>query len=317
MNYVDLILLLVVLIALWSGWNKGFIAGTFDLLSWIGSILVAFWTYKPFADFIDDYIPTLGSWATPISFIIILIISRLILTGLFYRFIPISRETHQNRANRALGLIPGAVNGVINAAIVAALLLAIPFSNDLSAVTRESRSAQMLAPKVEWLEDKLFPVFHDAMKKSINNMVVDPESKKTVNLKFTTTNVETREDLEGKMIFLVNEERKKQGLNALTFDKELTKVARLPSQDMFAKGYFSHYSPVGSTVADRLKTGGVKYLVAGENLALAQTLYIAHNGLMESPGHKANILHPKYGRIGIGVLDGGRYGLMITQVFKN
>jgi uncharacterized membrane protein required for colicin V production len=183
MNYVDLILLLVVLIALWSGWNKGFIAGTFDLLSWIGSILVAFWTYKPFAAFIDDYIPTLGSWATPISFIIILIISRLILTGLFYRFIPISRETHQNRANRALGLIPGAVNGVINAAIVAALLLAIPFSNDLSAVTRESRSAQMLAPKVEWLEDKLSPVFHDAMKKSINNMVVDPESKKTVNLK--------------------------------------------------------------------------------------------------------------------------------------
>jgi uncharacterized protein YkwD len=317
MNYVDLIIVLVVLIALWSGWNKGFIAGTFDLLSWIGSILAAFLMYKPFAALIDDYFPSLGSWAAPISFIIILIISRLILTGLFYRFIPVSRETHQNQANRALGLIPGAVNGVINAAIVAALLLAIPFSNDLSAETRESKSAQMLTPKVEWLEDKLSPVFHDAMKKSINNMVVDPESKKTVNLKFTTTNVKTREDLEGKMIILVNEERKKQGLNALTFDPELTKVARLHSQDMFAKGYFSHYSPEGSTVADRLKTGGVKYLVAGENLALAQTLSIAHNGLMESPGHKANILHLKYGRIGIGVLDGGRYGLMITQVFKN
>ena len=317
MNYVDLIILMVVMLALWSGWKRGFIIGAIDLVSWIGSIITAFWTYKPLAAFVDDYIPSLGSWTAPVSFIVMLLISRLLLTALFYRLIPVSSEAHQNSANRALGFIPGAVNGIINAAIVAALLLAIPFSNDLSAETRGSRAAQLLAPKVEWLEDKLSPVFHDAMKKSINNMVVDPESKKTVNLNFATTKVKTREDLESKMIVLVNEERKKQGLNALTFDPQLTKVARLHSQDMFAKGYFSHYSPEGSSVADRLKRDGVKYLVAGENLALAQTLTIAHNGLMESPGHRANILQPKYGRIGIGVIDGGRFGLMITQVFKN
>jgi len=316
MNYVDLIILAVIVFALWSGWNKGFVAGTFDLISWVGSIIIAFLTYKPFASFIDRYM-SLGAWTMPLAFLLIMIFARIILSSLFYRIVPSTREIHQNHANKGLGLIPGFINGLINAAIITALLLAIPISNDLSATTRESQSAQLLAPKVEWLEDKLSPVFDEAMKRSINNMVVDPESKKTVHLNFKVNNAKPREDLEEKMIKLVNEEREKQGFKPLVADPELTKVARLHSQDMFAKGYFSHYSLEGTTMADRLKSAGVRYLMAGENLALAQTLPIAHNGLMESPGHRANILQPKYGRIGIGVLDGGRYGLMITQVFKN
>jgi uncharacterized protein YkwD len=57
--------------------------------------------------------------------------------------------------------------------------------------------------------------------------------------------------------------------------------------------------------------------VAGENLAMAQSLNIAHDGLMKSPGHRANILRLHFGRVGIGVLDGGRDGLMVTQNFRN
>jgi uncharacterized protein YkwD len=58
-------------------------------------------------------------------------------------------------------------------------------------------------------------------------------------------------------------------------------------------------------------------LNAGENLALAPTLTIAHEGLMNSPGHRANILQKKFGRVGIGVMEGGFHRLMITQNFRN
>ena len=68
---------------------------------------------------------------------------------------------------------------------------------------------------------------------------------------------------------------------------------------------------------DRMRKEGVRFVTAGENLALAQTLIMAHKGLMNSPGHRANILHKSFGRLGIGVLDGGIYGLMITQNFRN
>jgi uncharacterized protein YkwD len=94
-------------------------------------------------------------------------------------------------------------------------------------------------------------------------------------------------------------------------------VARAHSHDMFAKGYFSHISKEGTTPAERARKAGVRFITAGENLALAQTLRTAHDGLMNSPGHRANILRPSFGRVGIGVLDGGRHGLMITQNFRN
>jgi uncharacterized protein YkwD len=86
---------------------------------------------------------------------------------------------------------------------------------------------------------------------------------------------------------------------------------------MFAKGYFSHVNLEGESPSDRITKAKVRFLTAGENLAYAHTLTIAHNGLMNSPGHRANILHKDYGRVGIGILDGGIYGLMVTQNFRN
>ena len=317
MNYIDVLLWLVILLAIWGGWQKGFILGSIDLASWIGSVCVAFLAYQPVASFIASHIKAMGVWTAPIAFIFILIVTRILLASLLFRLFPSRRDVHQHTTNRVLGLLPGLISGIINAAIIAALLLAFPISNDISATTRNSGTANILAGKIEWLDDKLAPVFDGAVKKSINNLVVHPESDQTVHLNFKVSNATLREDLEVKMIELVNEERAKQGLPPLKADPELVQVGRAHSKDMFERGYFSHYSLEGKTVSDRLRGAGVRFLVAGENLALAQTLTIAHNGLMQSPGHRANILQPRYGRVGIGVLDGGIYGLMITQVFKN
>jgi uncharacterized protein YkwD len=66
-----------------------------------------------------------------------------------------------------------------------------------------------------------------------------------------------------------------------------------------------------------MRAANVEFLTAGENLALAHSLSIAHNGLMNSPGHRANILNPSFGRLGIGILDGGFHGLIVSQEFRN
>jgi uncharacterized protein YkwD len=66
-----------------------------------------------------------------------------------------------------------------------------------------------------------------------------------------------------------------------------------------------------------MKEAKIKFKSAGENLALAQTLQIAHTNLMNSPGHRANIMNPAFGRVGIGIQDGGFYGLMISQEFRD
>ncbi len=86
---------------------------------------------------------------------------------------------------------------------------------------------------------------------------------------------------------------------------------------MFSRGYFAHNTPEGKNPFDRMRAAGVKFSAAGENLALAQTLEIAHTNLMNSPGHRANILQPSFGRLGVGILDGGFFGLMVSQEFRD
>jgi uncharacterized protein YkwD len=318
MNLVDVILILIILLSVWSGYRRGFILGALDLLFLAISILFAFWAYPYVAVFFDRYITSLGVWTLPVSFIISFLFVRILLSAFARRFIQKIPETsHRHVLNRTLGFVPGLVNGVINAAIVSALLLGLPIFDGLTAKTRDSYIANELTPHVEYAEEKFAPVFDQAINHTINKLSVDPNSNKTIKLNFSVTDATVREDLEAQMLELVNEERLKEGLNSLKPDPEMREVARLHSRDMFARSYFSHYSPEGKTLADRAREKKVRYLVAGENLALAQTLRIAHRGLMNSPGHRANILHKSYGRVGIGILEGGRHGIMVTQNFRN
>jgi uncharacterized protein YkwD len=216
-----------------------------------------------------------------------------------------------------MGVIPGLVNGVLWATVIAAVLLSIPFSDGLSNQTKDSVLAGKMADKIEWLDDKFSPVFDEAVNKTMNKLTIAPSSEKSIKLPFTADSPEVREDLEAKMLVLVNEERQKVGLRPLAADPEMQVVARAHSKDMFARGYFSHLSPEGKSPFDRMKSYKVRFIAAGENLALGQTLAICHRGLMNSPGHRANILNTAFGRVGIGILDGGIRGLMITQNFRN
>jgi uncharacterized protein YkwD len=176
--------------------------------------------------------------------------------------------------------------------------------------------ANVLSNTMAWAENKLSPVFTEALKRAMYNTKT-VVSEEAVKLPFTISVYKARPDLEAQMLILVNKERLKNGLKAVKADPAIAAVARKHSADMFKRGYFSHYTPEGKNPFDRMKAGDISFFTAGENLALAQTLSIAHTGLMNSPGHRANILNPSFGRLGIGILDGGIYGLMITQNFRN
>jgi uncharacterized protein YkwD len=123
--------------------------------------------------------------------------------------------------------------------------------------------------------------------------------------------------LERAMLAMLNEERGKRGLQALAADGELTRVARAHSLDMMLRHYFSHNSPDGDNPFDRLNAAGIRFRTAGENLAFAPAVDQAHTMLMNSKGHRENILRAGFGRVGIGIIDGGSHGLMISQEFRD
>jgi uncharacterized protein YkwD len=317
MNWVDLLLGVILLLAIIGGLRRGFILGSLDLLSWLGSLVLGYTFYPYMARFLDKF-TTMGVWLLPVAFLLTVIIIRLLI-GLVTKYIVRSIPDHTNDSgvNRFLGVIPGAINGVIYIIIISALLLALPLRDNITEETRESRFAGPLAMRAEWVNRKLAPVFDQAVRQTMNSLTVNPKSHGKVDLSFKYDKAVVRPFLETQMLQLVNEERAKAGLKPLRADPELARVARNHSQDMFRRGYFAHENPDGQDPFDRMRAANVKFRAAGENLALAQTLEIAHTNLMNSPGHRANILNPSFGRLGIGVLDGGYYGLMISQEFRD
>lgn len=120
---------------------------------------------------------------------------------------------------------------------------------------------------------------------------------------------------EREMVELVNRERQQAGLQPLKVDSRLVHLARQKSQDMVDKGYFGHNSPTYGSPFEMMKNAGVLYRYAGENIAGAGTVTRAHAGLMNSTGHRANILNPNFTHVGIGVVSGSPYGKIFTQMF--
>jgi uncharacterized protein YkwD len=136
-------------------------------------------------------------------------------------------------------------------------------------------------------------------------------------LRFKTKTVSLDKESEKQMFALINKERRSRGIYELVFSEELAEVGRRHCKDMFAKGYFSHYSPEGASPFDRMQHINLNFNYAGENLALAPNVNLAMKGLMQSIGHRDNILSGNFKKVGIGVIDGGIYGEMFCQEFSD
>ncbi len=318
-NLIDLLLAVIVLLGVLNGWRKGFVWGVLDLLVLAASLLAAFVCHGWLAGQLERYTALSATWSLPVAFLAVWAVAQLILGTLASALAAtLPAAGHAHIINRLLGLAPGLVQGGVNAVIVALILLAFPGPPGLIAAARESVAASYLARPAQRLVDMLAPVFQGAVSQTLAPTTpASPSARQSVKLGYTVANAPAQPALEQQMLELVNQERAKEGLAPLRADPELTEVARAHSRDMLARGYFSHGSPEGKDAFGRMRDARVSYLAAGENLAHAPTLAQAHQGLMNSPGHRANILRPAFGRVGIGIVDAGRHGLMATQNFRN
>ena len=317
-NFIDVLLVLLIALSMLYGWQRGFLLGLLDLVRWIGSLLLGLRFYQVVAGWLKTFFGLADAWAMPVGFLLTAAVAGVLIHLLGYALLRrLPQGMHHRRTNRLLGLGPGLISGVIFAAILAPILLSMPLPDGLSTPARESQVANRLASVTERVETALRPIFDEAIRQTLTMRTVQPGSDETVELPFSVTNPKPRPDLEAQMLEMVNRERVSAGLNPLEADEELVPVARAHSVDMFARRYFSHYTPEGRSPFDRISQARVSFTIAGENLALAPTLTMAHNGLMNSPGHRANILRPQFGRLGIGIMDGGIRGLMVTQNFRN
>lgn len=119
---------------------------------------------------------------------------------------------------------------------------------------------------------------------------------------------------ESQLLNLVNQERTKNGLTQLKLDNNLTRVARIKAQDMIDNNYFSHNSPTYGSPFDMMDEFNISYQYAGENIAQNTGVKKAHTALMNSSGHRKNILNPNFTHLGIGIKKAER-GYIYVEMF--
>ena len=207
--------------------------------------------------------------------------------------------------------------GLIFIAITLVMIATFPIQPSIKRNVLDSKLGSQILKYTYSLEQPVKNVFGGVANDSLTFLTIKPKTTERINLGFQTTESTTDQEAERMMVDLTNEERVKNSLPKLALDENLRSIARGYSADMLRRGYFSHYSPEGKSVGDRLLEGRIDFRVAGENLAYAPSVESAFKGLMNSAGHKANILSTDYNKIGIGIMGAGVYGKMFTQVFTD
>lgn len=114
---------------------------------------------------------------------------------------------------------------------------------------------------------------------------------------------------------LLNADRIANDLSALPLDAELSRIARIKSQDMYRNNYFAHESPTYGTVRDMLRHFSYSFTAAGENIAHHATVEKSQAAFMSSDGHRRNILSTAWTKVGIGIARDAQGFIYLTQIF--
>lgn len=316
LNWIDYLLLITLLFYAYEGYSSGFVAAFLDLINFIVSFLVGLRFYGFFGSFLVNIFAMPQGFSDAIGFFVATFLTEIIIGILirkYFNFKPLAF----NRLNGWLGIIPGILSGAVLISFILMLVIAFPVPAPVKSSISSSKVSSFLLSKAQGLEKDLNLVFGQAISETINFLTIEPKSNEIVSLNFKIKYFLPDPASERHMFELINKERSKEGISEIVFDDELLHVARNHCKDMFEKGYFSHYTPEGLSPFDRMDQSGIVYNTAGENLALSPNTDIAMQGLMNSPGHKANILSTDFGKVGVGVIDGGIYGEMFCQEFTD
>ena len=315
-NWVDLVIILIVVFFLVEGFRHGFWVVLANFLAFLISLLVSLRYYQFTADLLRVNFTLSHSVSNALGFLATAVLIELFLGYVFGHFIVrIPSKYWKGWGYKLLAFLPATGEALVLISFLLLLILGLPISPRLKTETSNSKLGNLIVQQVAGLESRTREIFGGVVEDSLTHLTIKPGSRERVLLTTEAQELKMDEPAEREMLELINEERRKAGRKELVWDETLVPVARAHAADMWQNQYFGHISLDDKDIGDRLDEAGVDYLVAGENLALAPTVSTAHTGLMNSEGHRENILEEDFQKAVVGVIDGGIPGKMFVQIF--
>ncbi|HEY4695149.1 MAG TPA: CvpA family protein [Candidatus Nanoarchaeia archaeon] len=324
-NFVDLAILFLIIYLIWQGLRTGLVGGILNVITTVTSFILATGYYSQAGGFLSDKFNLNENLGLVAGFFLIIIFGEIVLSLMFtYLHRRIAGLYKKSKLvatfDKYLGIIPSVLVGLFLVSLLMLLILTLPVKPWLREPIQNSWWGQNVVVKgtnfVPTIEEWLGKVPY----KNLVYIVTpaSPNSKDIQELNIpSTVQIKPDPESEKEMLDLVNKERIRVGLQPVLFNNPLRDVGRAHCEDMFRRSYFSHYTPEGKDPFQRMDEAKIDYVSAGENLAYAPSVSIAHEGLMNSPGHRENILRESFGKLGAGVIDAGVNGKMFCQEFTN
>ncbi len=316
MILIDVLIVAILAVYGYFGYRRGFVAGFGDLLTFALGLALSFVLYKLLGGLIAGLFKIPRGLADLAGFMVVWTALEFGLSFVWKRGQrKIPQSVTAQPANRVAGVFPSLLKGTILIVMILLIVAVAPIPTAAKDPFTNSTLGKAFLGVGTMFQQQFNNVFGQALRDTLAFRTIKTGSNESTQLGFTEANPKPCPVDERRMLEMVNQERRKVGLASLENDDGLRDVGRAHSEDMLKRGYFSHNTPEGVDPFERMERADIVYPVAGENLAYAPTVEIAMTGLMNSPGHKANILKPEFRLLGVGCMDAGVRGKMFSQEF--
>ncbi|NND83929.1 MAG: hypothetical protein HKN46_02150 [Acidimicrobiia bacterium] len=304
------------------GWLRGFVRAVMDLVGLVGGIYLGVRFSEPAGQFFASW-TGLGAGASRVLGGMTILFGFGLAAALAASALgKVMRLPGLNLANRIGGSALSFAWAWLFATIIVSVAVLMPLPEEWDVLFEESSLVASLTDEAQPVQVAIRALTDDDTLQSALNFddliglgrtVLEPAELYEL---VVTAPEELGLDAEAQrgMLDLVNAERVGAGLAPLEWHERISDVAQAYARRMAVGGFFGHTAPEGDSIGDRVEAAGIPYRVVGENLAVAVTMEMAHEGLMESEGHRANILNPEFTSMGVGLVE-TPYGVVIVQVF--
>lgn len=322
MGWIDLSVSIYLAIFFIIGLKKDLFSVLKNLFGIIFSTAISLFTYSPISHFLRLFFPISEPFADILGFFFSLLLFKIIIQLALNRLTAkFTLKTDNQNINKIASALASYCLGIFITFLAFSVILSFSLPYVIDKEIRSSATGTIITKNIFGTNKYFEKIFGNVLTTATAKLdfltISDAEETKTTNLPFKIHEYKFDEEAENEMLALVNSERTKIGLDPFVMDEGMREAARKHGVDMFENAYFSHTNLQGKTVLGRMRSAGIKFNFSGENLALSKDIFSAHDGLMHSPGHRANILHVFFHRVGIGVIDASPYGIIFVQNFAD
>lgn len=315
MNIVDILIVFLMVVFAAFGYFGNPLKTIKSFLSFVIAFFLSSFLLNPLTHLVEGFGYKENVYTPLVIFTFLIIIFWGLLFSLFLPALP-KIKTHTFPA-RLLGFVVGALYGLIFSIFLSGVLPQFLLSPTAIDLVDSSRIINALQSQV--MARSFKNNFLNSISPKLTQAILAPEEDRTVIRLEIPTPSQSQESStdETLLLGLINDARVGAGQEALTRDNQLDQLALNYANEIYKNGYFAHRDQQGQTPDDRAKQMGIKFDYFGENLAFAPTILVAHQGLMDSKGHRANIESPVFRRVGLAVIDVKYYGKIVVEEFAN